>query len=132
MNAPRAGLLRAWKAAIALLALLIVAGGLLPMPEITTAGGFDKLEHFLAYCALALLGSGIVTPERLWVVMARSFVLGLAVEALQAVATTGRSADWTDVLANGAGVLAAWALAGGGRAGWARRVDAWLAGRRRP
>lgn len=123
------GLRRAWKAAIALLALLIVAGSLLPMPKVASAGGLDKLEHFLAYFALALLGSGIVTPARLRVVMARTFVLGIAVEAAQAFTPFARSADWADVLANGAGVLAAWAVAGGGRAGWARHVAAWLARR---
>ncbi len=127
MNSAGTGLLRAWKAAIALLALLIVVGSLLPMPESVVPGGLDKLEHFLAYCALALLGSGIVQPPRLWVVMARCFALGLAVEALQAFATETRSADWADVLANALGVLAAWAIAGGGRAGWARHVEARLA-----
>ena len=123
------GLLHAWKAAIALLALLIVVGSLLPMPEAPVPGDLDKLEHFLAYFALALLGSGIVEPPRLWLVMARCFALGLAVEALQAFATETRSADWADVLANALGVLAAWAVAGGSRAGWARHVEAWLARR---
>ena len=131
MNAVRSGLRRAWQAAIVLLAAAIVAGGLLPLPKLATPGGFDKLEHFAAYCALALLGSGIVPPERLWMVMARAFALGLAVEALQALVTTTRTGEWMDVLANGAGVLVAWAIAGGGRAGWARHVDAWLLRRRR-
>jgi VanZ family protein len=123
-------LLRAWKAAIALLATAIVLGSLLPMPETATPAGLDKLEHFFAYFALALLASGIATPARLRVVMARAFALGAAVEGLQAFVTTTRSADWADLLANALGVLAAWALAGGGRAGWARHVDAWLARRR--
>jgi len=127
----RPGLLRAWKGAILLLTLAIVAGSLLPMPETATAGGLDKAEHFLAYCALALLGCGVVTRERLWIVMARCFALGLAVEGLQAILTTTRSADWADVLANGAGVLAAWAFAAAGLAGWARHVDGWLGRRTR-
>lgn len=131
MNAIRSGLRRAWQAAIVLLAAVIVAGGLLPLPELAAAGGFDKLEHFVAYFALTLLGSGIVPPERLWLVAARAFALGLAVELLQASLTTTRTADWVDVLANGAGVLMAWAVASGGRAGWARHVDAWLTRRRR-
>lgn len=117
---------RAWQGLILLLTLAITAGSLLPMASVPSAPGLDKLEHFFCYFALALLGSGIVAPQRLWIVMARSFAFGLALEALQALATATRSADWADVLANGLGVLAAWAIAGGGRAGWARHVEAWL------
>lgn len=123
---------RLWKAAIALLVLAILAGSLLPMPRLATADGLDKLEHFLAYGALALLASGIVVPERLWISMARCFALGVAVELLQGYVVTGRSADWADLVANALGVLAAWAAASGGRAGWARHVEAWLARRSRP
>jgi VanZ family protein len=131
LNAIRSGLRRAWQAAIVLLVAVIVAGGLLPTPGLTAAPGFDKLEHFVAYFVLVLLGSGIVPPERLRVVAARAFALGLVIEALQGLVTTTRTADWADVLANGAGVLVAWFIAAGGRAGWARRVDDWLARRGR-
>lgn len=119
-------LLRTWQAAILLLALAITLGSLLPMPELKSAAGLDKLQHLLAYFALALLGSGIVEPPRLWRVMARCFLFGLAIELLQALGNAGRSADWVDLAANGAGILAAWLVAGGGRAGWARHVDARL------
>jgi VanZ family protein len=119
-------LLRAWQAAILLLALAITLGSLLPLPELKPAAGIDKLEHLLAYFALALLGSGIVEPPRLWRVMARCFLLGLALELLQAFGGAGRSADWSDVAANGIGILGAWLAAGGGRAGWARHVEARL------
>lgn len=126
------GFLRAWRAAIALFAAAIVVGSLLPMPVASDAPGLDKAEHFLAYLALALLTAGIVTPARLWLVMARCLALGLAVEALQAFVTTSRTADWTDLLANALGILAAWAITAGGRAGWARHVESWLARRGRP
>lgn len=120
---------RAWQGLILLLVLAIAAGSLLPMPSVTVAPGVDKLEHFVGYFALALLGSGIVVRERLWIVMARCFAFGAAIELLQALLTTNRMADWTDIVANGLGVSAAWAIAGGGRAGWARHVEAWLARR---
>ncbi len=123
MNGVSKGLLRAWQAAILLLALAIALGSLLPLPELKSAGGLDKLEHLLAYFALALLGSGIVDPARLWVVLVRSFLFGLVIELLQAFGSAGRMADWSDLAANAAGILAAWLAAGGGRAGWARRVE---------
>lgn len=127
MNVTHTAFRRAWQGLVLLLALAITAGSLLPLPAVTVAGGLDKLEHFAGYFALALLGSAIVPPERLWVVMARCFVLGLCIELLQAVATDYRTADGGDVIANALGVAAAWAVAGGGRAGWARHVEDWLA-----
>lgn len=120
---------RAWQGLILLLVLAIAAGSLLPMPSLTVAAGVDKLEHFIGYFALALLGSGIVTRERLWVVMARCFAFGAVIELLQGTLTSGRTADWADIAANGLGVIAAWAVTAGGRAGWARHVEAWLARR---
>lgn len=120
---------RAWQGLILLLVLAITAGSLLPTPSVTVAPGVDKLEHFLGYLALALLGSGIVARERLWIVMARCFAFGAVIELLQALLTSNRMADWTDIVANGLGVSAAWVVAGGDRAGWARHVEAWLARR---
>ncbi|MGQ0383636.1 MAG: VanZ family protein [Gammaproteobacteria bacterium] len=120
------GFRRAWQGVILLLAFAIALGSLLSLPSVIPAAGVDKLEHFLAYFALALLGSGIVEPHRLWVVMARSFAFGVSLELLQALSGAGRSADWTDAAANGAGILAAWLVAGSGRAGWARHVEARL------
>jgi VanZ family protein len=129
LNVTHSAFLRAWQGLVVLLALAIAAGSLLPMPSVTVTGGVDKLEHFAGYFALALLGSGIVQPPRLWVVMARCFAFGLGIELLQAVATDYRTADGGDVIANTLGLAAAWVIAGGGRAGWARHVEDWLARR---
>ncbi len=120
---------RAWQGLILLLVLAIAGGSLLPIPSITATPGVDKLEHFIGYFTLALLGSGIVTRERLWVVMARCFAFGAAIELLQGMLTSSRTADWADIVANGLGVITAWAVAAGGLAGWARHVEAWLARR---
>ncbi|HEU0224621.1 MAG TPA: VanZ family protein [Steroidobacteraceae bacterium] len=120
---------RAWQGLILALVLAIAAGSLLPMPSLAVTAGVDKLEHFIGYFTLALLGAGIVTRERLWVVMARCFAFGAAIELLQGLLTSSRTADWADLAANGLGVAAAWAVAAGGRAGWARHVEAWIARR---
>jgi VanZ family protein len=129
LNPAHSALRRAWQGLVVLLVVVITAGSLLPMPSVALAGGMDKFQHFLAYFLLALLGSGIVQPARLWIVMARCFALGLGIELLQAIATEHRSADGGDVIANALGVAAAWAVAGGGRAGWARHVEDWFARR---
>lgn len=113
-----------WIAAIVVLVAAIVAGSLFPVTDLSTEFGSDKYRHFFAYLLLALFSSGIVTPDRLWRVMIRCFLLGLALETAQAAWTNTRMAEWADMLANAAGVMAAWVVAGGGRAGWAYRVAA--------
>lgn len=115
-----------WIAGIALAVLVIVAASLMPMPERATAGGTDKIGHFIAYFTLMLLGAGISTTDRLWQVAIRCLLLGVALEFGQALLTDTRQADWADMLANGAGIVAGWLLAAGPRAGWARYVETWL------
>lgn len=117
---------RLWIAIIFLGVSAIVAASLLPMPSELLEGGSDKLRHFLAYFALTLFSSGIVARERLWLLVVRCLLLGLALEAAQALLTVTRQADWADVAANAAGILLAWLVAGGGRAGWARHIESWL------
>ncbi len=121
---------RAWIASIWLLALVIVVASLVPQTGLESIAGSDKIGHFAAYFALTFLGSAIVTVRKLPWVMARVLVLGLAMEATQALLTDTRTADWADVLANTGGVLAAWWLVRR-RTGWALAAEAWLAGLRR-
>ncbi len=121
---------RAWIASILLLVLAIVAASLLPQTGFEAVPGSDKIGHFAAYFALTLLGSAVVTSKRLPWVVVRTIVLGLAMEAAQALLTDSRIADWADVLANTGGVLAAWWLARG-RTGWAVAAEAWLGSLRR-
>ena len=56
----------------------------------------------------------------------RCLLLGAGLEAAQALLTDTRQADWADMAANAGGILCAWIIASGGRAGWARHVEAWL------
>jgi len=111
-----------WIAAIVVVVVVIVAGSLIPFPVLPDETGSDKFGHYLAYLVLAALASGIVEPARLWRVMLRCFLLGLGLEAAQALMTDNRIAEWGDLLANAAGILTAWLIAGGGRAGWGFRA----------
>jgi len=86
----------------------------------------DKVGHALAYLSLGLLGSGITTPGRLWLTMLRCFLLGAALELAQAEWTEHRHAEWGDLAADTAGILAAWLITGQGRAGWGYRLFARL------
>lgn len=98
----------------------------LPMP---TPDGFDKVEHFTAYCGLALWFTGLYPRARYWQVVAGLLALGLAVEIAQGTMQLGRSADAFDMLANAVGVLAGLLLALSLTGGWAQRVESWLARR---
>lgn len=99
---------------------------LLPIPAEDLEGGSDKFWHFLTYFVLALFSSGIVAADRLRHLVFRCLLLGAGLEAAQALLTDTRQADWADMAANAAGILCAWLIASGGRAGWARHVEAWL------
>jgi VanZ family protein len=115
-----------WIAAIGVVVALIVTLSLKPMPVLPSEPGSDKIGHFLAYFVLAFLSSGIVAPERLARTMLRCFLLGAGLEVAQALVTAQRMAEWADLLANSAGILLAWLVASGGRAGWGPRVAARL------
>jgi hypothetical protein len=117
-----ATLRRLWIAAIAAFVALIVAASLAPQAMVESERISDKAGHYLAYLGLALLGSGITTPARLWRVMLRCFLLGAALEAAQALLLHDRVADVRDLVANAAGIATAWAAAGQGRAGWGLRM----------
>ena len=121
---------RLWIVAIVILVAVIVVASLTPSPVLPDADISDKYGHYLAYLTLALLGSGIVAPDRLWRAMLRCFLLGAALEVAQALLTSHRAAEWGDLLANVLGVLTAWLIAGSGRAGWGIRAAAWLDRRR--
>jgi VanZ family protein len=121
---------RTWIALVWLLAALIIVASLVSSVEIAGACGLDKLGHFAAYFTLTLLSSGIVARATVpWVIL-WVILLGLALEAAQALFTETRTADWADAIANTTGVLtASWLVRG--QVGWALAAEAWLAGRRR-
>jgi VanZ family protein len=121
---------RLWVAAIVVLVAAIVASSLSPKPVLPSETLSDKYAHFLAYFALALLGSGIASPANLWRVMLRCLLLGAALEVAQALLTEHRVADVADLAANAGGIVVAWLLAANGRAGWGLRAAARLTGRR--
>ena len=109
----------------AALSAVIIVGSLLPFDVPGTDIGSDKFVHGFSYFALAVLGSGIVAPERVWVVMLRCVLLGCALEIAQGLWTESRTADWRDMLANTVGVATAWVIVRR-RGGWARHVEDWL------
>ena len=117
----RSTLTRLWTGAVLALAAFIAWSSLSPQPLVPVETLSDKVGHALAYFSLALLGSGIASARRLRFAMLGCFLFGAALELAQGAFTENRHAEWGDLAANTAGILAAWLAAGQGRAGWGLR-----------
>ena len=65
--------------------------------------GWDKSNHVLAFAVLAFLAH-TAWPGRSWLVPLRLFAYGAFIELLQAF-TPDRYAEWSDLLADGVGLL---------------------------
>lgn len=102
-------------AAILLLAVagFVLWGSLTPRPPSLGAGVSDKVQHFVAYFALALLAFAAWGRRSLRVGLA-VLTFGLLIEVLQGLEHVGRSASALDGLADAGGVALAWLL-------WPRR-----------
>ncbi len=87
--------------------VLVIVACLLPgqdLPEVP--GGFDKLEHLVAFCLLAMAAVQLYATRRALVVAALGLVaLGIAIEFAQGTLTTTRSMDAWDAVADACGVL---------------------------
>lgn len=114
-----------WYVIGALLLLAIIIGSLVPVPRIDAAPN-DKLVHFLIYFLL-MAWFGQLQSRRWWLVL--GFVsLGLLLELIQGQ-TRYRTFEWLDVIANSAGVLAAWAVVMTPLGQILNRIDQWLQAR---
>lgn len=90
-----------------LLALAVVCvASLVPPPPVELPRHGDKLEHLLAYAALAAAAVQLFRPGRaLWTAGIGLVLMGAALELAQGALTATRLADPADALANTAGVL---------------------------
>jgi VanZ family protein len=87
---------------------LAVALAVATRPAAPETAMWDKLQHFLAYAALALLGR-VAYPKAPWWLLAGGLAAhGLLIELLQG--EVGRHRDLYDWLADCAGILATLAL----------------------
>ncbi len=117
----------AWITLSMLLVAGLIIGSLSTDPHLSLPGRFDKLQHFGAYCFMALWFGGLFAREHFWKIGLALAALGLSMELLQFGMHHGRQGDPLDMLANllgiACGLVVAWRL----MAGWAPRLEAWLA-----
>ncbi len=73
--------------------------------------GWDKAQHALAYGVLTLTSGlffrqyGFPAKQAWWGAVIYAIVFGGVLELLQAIAGTGRSCEWTDLVADTVGAL---------------------------
>jgi len=91
-----------WLLLTVLLLVLITGSSLWPVEYLPAVPGTDKHHHLIAYAAL-VLPVAISRPKYwLWIVLAL-FVWGGVIELIQPY--VNRWGEWSDLLANGLGVL---------------------------
>jgi VanZ family protein len=118
---PRLWLVSGW-----ILVVLAVIASIIPPSDLPLMGGVsDKLEHVVAYSALALWFAGIYPKSRYPMIGVALLVMGIVVEGLQGAMNLGRDADMRDVYANTIGIVSGLLLALIWLGGWAQRVEAW-------
>lgn len=94
-----------WIALLATLALAVAALALTPHPPSTLATGWDKLDHVLAFAALAFCAQqaaqGSRWPAPAWQALVLAW--GVLIELAQ-TQVPGRHGDWPDLLADAVGM----------------------------
>lgn len=95
----------AWRLLAWGMALAILVGSLLPSMPGPALKFSDKLQHFLAYVALALVFAAAFS-RRHWLGIALGLAMfGAAIELLQWWLPGQRSAEWGDMAANLGGIV---------------------------
>jgi VanZ family protein len=95
-----------WRVLLALLTCVVAYLALTPGPPIDVQTGWDKMNHMLAFSALAVCAcfSGLRPRWRLLLAMVALLAFGGAIEVIQP--EVGRNAEWADLLADAVGIIA--------------------------
>ena len=118
---------RLWRVLLLLLLVAISTLAIMPRPPVGLDFGWDKLNHMLAFAALAF-SAGLGFPAPRAVRMGAPLALlayGGLVELMQGWVPQ-RSGEWADLLADGVGIACGLLIAAG-----VMRAAAALSGRRR-
>lgn len=122
----------AWHAASALLLLGVLVMTLMPAfwywPDkgklLSWFVHVDKWLHGITFLVLAVWFAGQYRPHSYWRIFVGLLLFGAFIEGCQRLVTY-RSAEWFDLLANGAGILVGLTIALAGLGGWSLRFESW-------
>ena len=96
-----------WLLGVAMLTLMVLS--LMPPSPSMPSTGWDKTNHMLGFAVLAFLGH-FAWPGRRWSMLLGLLAYGGLIEVLQSF-TPDRFAEFGDLVADGAGLVAGEALA---------------------
>ncbi|MEO8314882.1 MAG: VanZ family protein [Pseudomonadota bacterium] len=103
--------------------LIITFLSLMPGDKLPDAHLSDKVEHILAYVALALWFGGIMTRSSYLLIVLALLAFGVLIELLQGGMGWGRQADLLDLGADAVGIAAGLLLALTPVGRWARWLE---------
>jgi len=126
---------RLWRVANMVLLSAVLAATIMPAvwlwPDrvriVNWADSIDKWAHFVTFAFLAVWFAGQYPSSRFWRIGFWLLAFGVAIELLQR-AVGYRSAEWLDIAADAAGIIAGFAIALTGVAGWSLRAERLFAG----
>lgn len=126
---------RFWRSADLALLFVVFVSALMPTIWIwKDHGGFswlvgaDKWLHAVTFFVLLIWFSGQYRRPSYWRVAAGLMTFGILIEICQSLVGY-RSADWRDIGANAAGIVAGLMVALAGLGGWCLRVEDWYLAR---
>lgn len=127
---------RRWQLASLIILLLVLAATLMPavwfwddrLGGLRWFQNFDKWVHGITFLTLSLWFAGLYQKSAYWKIAFGLLAFGLIIEACQRMVSY-RTADWLDVGADAAGIVAGLVIALLGIGGWCLQVEKYLAKR---
>jgi VanZ family protein len=116
---------RFWYLLGALLTLGVIVSSLVPAHDLPNVSVNDKVEHIVAYTALAIWFGGLLERKSYVRVALWLLALGGGIEIAQGLMGLGRTADVRDFLADGLGVLIGLGACLAGLGHWVSWIERW-------
>ncbi len=122
----------AWRVASVVILLGVLAGTLMPAVWLWPDRGrmlawfvnVDKWAHGITFVLLAVWFAGQYRRADYWRIAVGLLLFGVLIEGCQRLVTY-RSAEWFDIVADGAGILLGLVIARAGLGGWSLRFEDW-------
>ena len=120
-----------WRTASGFLLVLVLAGAIMPIVWLWPDRGkiviwfseIDKWIHAIVFAFLAVWFAGQYRPRSYWRIALGLVMFGVLIELCQRMVGY-RSAEWLDVAADAAGIIAGLMIAAAGLGGWCQRFEA--------
>ncbi len=120
-----------WRTASGFLLILVLVGAIMPAvwfwPDrgkiVIWFGGIDKWTHAIVFVFLAVWFAGQYRHRSYWRIALGLLMFGVLIELCQRMVGY-RSAEWLDVAADAAGIIAGLMIAAGGLGGSCQRFEA--------